>query len=95
MNGGMLWFDSDPKTSLVEKIVKAFIYYQKKYGRAAELCLVNPSALNDQKLEEIQGLTVRPWKSVLPGHFILGVQDDPDYAKEIETKMEASRRENL
>jgi hypothetical protein len=91
----MMWFDADAKSSLMDKIVKAAEYYRKKYGRAAELVLVNPSALHDQKLDEIEGLTVRPWRSVLPGHFLLGIEDDPDYAKVIGAKMEASRRENL
>lgn len=77
----MLWFD-DSKDTLSVKIQRAAAYYQKKYGHAAELCLVHPSALKDQKIDELTGITVRPYRSVLPGHLWIGVEDMPTEKEE-------------
>jgi hypothetical protein len=74
MNTGMLWFDNDPKTALNAKIERAVAYYQKKYGRAPNLCLINPNALNGEK-PTIKTMTVRPYRPVLPGHLWIGVED--------------------
>ena len=73
MHTGMLWFD-DSQTTLLIKIQKATAYYHKKYGRIPDLCLVHPNMLKDTKLEE-DGLTVRPYRPVLPGHIWIGVED--------------------
>jgi hypothetical protein len=75
MNTGMLWFD-DSSATLAAKIKKAAEYYHKKYGRWPELCLVHPNMLKDQKLE-IEKITVRPYRPVLPGHIWIGVEDRP------------------
>jgi len=78
---GMLWFDNSA-LSLAEKVRKAAKYYQKKYGRIPDLCLVHPSMVGDQKLEEIEGITVRPYRPVLPHHLWIGVEELPEYMKE-------------
>lgn len=77
MTVGMLWFDNDPKTTLTQKIEKAMAYYRKKYGRAPELCLVNPSMLVDKQSPDIEGITVRSYRPVLPGHLWIGYKDTP------------------
>jgi hypothetical protein len=69
----MLWFD-DSQTTLNTKIQKATEYYHKKYGRIPDLCLVHPNMLKDTKLEE-DGITIRPYRPVLPGHIWIGVED--------------------
>jgi len=69
----MLWFD-DSQATLNMKIQKATEYYHKKYGRIPDLCLVHPNMLKDTKLEE-DGITVRPYRPVLPGHIWIGVED--------------------
>jgi len=69
----MLWFD-DSQTTLNMKIQKATEYYHQKYGRIPDLCLVHPNMLKDTKLEE-DGITVRPYRPVLPGHIWIGVED--------------------
>ena len=74
MNTGMLWFDNDPKTALTAKIEKAVDYYQKKYGRKPNLCLIHPNALEGEK-PTIKTMTVRPYRPVLPGHLWIGVED--------------------
>jgi len=73
MHTGMLWFDDSP-TTLTIKIQKAVEYYQKKYGRSPDLCLVHPNMLKDNKLDEGK-ITVRPYRPVLPGHIWVGVED--------------------
>ena len=73
MHTGMLWFD-DSQTTLNTKIQKATEYYHKKYGRIPDLCLVPPNKLKDTKLEE-DGITIRPYRPVLPGHIWIGVED--------------------
>jgi hypothetical protein len=78
MRTGMLWFDNS-QTALNIKIQKAVDYYQKKYGRKPDLCLVHPSMLDnmqhDQWQLEIKKLTVRPHRPVLPGHIWIGIED--------------------
>ena len=73
MHTGMLWFD-DSQITLNMKIQKAMEYYHKKYGRVPDLCLVHPNMLKDTKLEK-DGITVRPYRPVLPGHIWIGVED--------------------
>ena len=73
MHTGMLWFDNS-QTALNTKIRKAIDYYHKKYGRSPDLCLVHPSMLKDSDLE-VERITVRPYRPVLPGHLWIGVED--------------------
>ncbi len=76
MHTGMLWFDDDPRTTLSVKIQKAMEYYSKKFGRTPDLCLVNPSMLeNGQKQFELGKLIIRPYQPVMPGHLWIGVED--------------------
>jgi hypothetical protein len=74
----MLWFDNS-QTALNIKIQKAVEYYHKKYGRTPDLCLVHPSMLDaqekNQRTLEINKLTVRPYRPVLPGHIWIGIED--------------------
>jgi hypothetical protein len=73
MHTGMLWFDNS-QTALNTKIRKAIDYYHKKYGRSPDLCLVHPSMLKDSNLE-VEKITVRAYRPVLPGHLWIGVED--------------------
>ena len=78
MHTGMLWFDNS-QTALNIKIQKAVDYYHKKYGRTPDLCLVHPSMLDAQERNErqleVNKLTVRPYRPVLPGHIWIGIED--------------------
>ena len=78
MHTGMLWFDNS-QTALTIKIQKAVDYYHKKYGRTPDLCLVHPSMLDTQERSErqleINKLTVRSYRPVLPGHIWIGIED--------------------
>jgi hypothetical protein len=87
MNAGMLWFDNDPRTALTAKIERAVDYYRHKYGRDPNLCLIHPSMLpnegnEDQQpksgkpaLSSVEGVMVRPYRPVLPGHLWIGIED--------------------
>jgi len=75
MHTGMLWFPIDKSLTLVQKIQQAFDYYAKKYGRKPDLCLVNPIMMDADQQIEIKGLTVRPYRPVLPGHIWSGIED--------------------
>lgn len=74
MNTGMLWFDNDPKTALDQKVQEAAEYFIKKYGRNPDLCLVHPSMLAETQ-HQAGRVTVRPWKTVTPGHLWIGVDE--------------------
>jgi hypothetical protein len=78
MNAGMLWFDNS-NTTLAQKIQKAAAYYEKKYGRKPELCLVTSGmTLPDTGVGEGMPITVRSSKFVLPGHLWLGIEEMPE-----------------
>lgn len=79
MNIGMLWFDNDPRTALAVKIAKAADYYKRKYGLVADVCLVHPSMLGkpqaDSADESAGKVSVRPNRSIQPGHLWIGTED--------------------
>ncbi len=76
MNIGMLWFDNDNKADLATKIQRAASYYHTKYGKAPNLCLVNPKTLGDFPWKG-KGIELKATRSVLPNHFWLGVNSTP------------------
>ena len=80
---GMLWFDNSSST-LADKVRKAAEYYQKKYGRAPDLCLVNSQMLSSGTgIPGAEGgVTVRPWRSIPLHHLWIGVEELPEYARE-------------
>lgn len=87
MNTGMMWFDNDPKTSLTAKIERARDYYMHKYYRMPNMVLVHPSMLENppapkgaspQMLTHLGGIVVRPYRSVLPGHLWIGIEEKAD-----------------
>jgi hypothetical protein len=83
MNVGMLWFDNDPRTALTAKVARAADYYRKKYGLAADLCLVHPSMLLEPRSELVEGqagkiagsVCVRPNRAIQPGHLWIGTEE--------------------
>jgi len=87
-----MWFDNDPKTALAEKVSQAAMYYEKKYGRVPDVCLVNPKMVpptnSPQMAAEMRGnlgggkeITIRANRSVLPGHLWIGVEPSHEPAK--------------
>ncbi|MCI0399385.1 MAG: hypothetical protein L0332_23035 [Chloroflexi bacterium] len=72
MDIGMMWMDDDKRTTLEEKIQRAAEYYQDKYGRLPNLCLVNLAMLDGEK--QVGAIEVRPVRNVLPNYFWLGLK---------------------
>jgi hypothetical protein len=71
-----MWFDNDPRTTLAVKVQKASAYYQQKFGRLPDLCLVHPSMLVNSPLEERdRQVTIRSYQPVLPGHLWIGIEE--------------------
>lgn len=79
MNVGMLWFDNDSKTALNTKVERAAVYYRRKYGCPADLCLVHPTMLVEPRPEIVESregkVAVRANRAILPGHLWIGVED--------------------
>lgn len=71
MDIGMLWLDDDKNSTLEEKILRAADYYQNKYGKSPNMCLVNQSQLEEVK--QFGLIQVRPVQNVLRNHFWVGV----------------------
>jgi hypothetical protein len=82
MREGLLWFDSDPKRKLPEKIDRAAARYQAKFGRQPTICYINIKDLDDM-IEEIQGVQLRVVNNVRPHHFLIGVESEPAAVKAI------------
>ncbi|UCC54648.1 MAG: hypothetical protein JSV68_11895 [Anaerolineaceae bacterium] len=71
MRVGMLWLDTDRSRSLNEKVKLAAEYYEEKYGRMPDLCLVNNGAINNE--EKVGLVKIEAARTVLPNHFWLGM----------------------
>jgi hypothetical protein len=72
MNVGMLWLDDDRHRSFEEKVSRAVEYYEEKYGRFPEMCLVHTGML--ENATQLGKVRVEPIANVLPHHFWLGMQ---------------------
>lgn len=76
MNTGMLWFDNNPQTDIGDKIGQAATYYQKKYGKKATLCFVNPKMV-EKKKSKLGKIEIRASKSIMPNHIWIGDDQTP------------------
>ena len=82
MNTGMLWYDPDPKVSLLEKVSLAAEFYFTRYGQRANACYVHPSAVaGDAQLVRIGSVIVRPDRQVIRGHLYIGIEQRPAEAQ--------------
>lgn len=70
MNYGMLWFDDDPSTELPHKIERAAEYYEEKYGKAPNLCYVNPDMISEDTPRSSMLLKTSP--TIMRDHFWIG-----------------------
>jgi hypothetical protein len=52
MEIGLLWYDSDPKRALEDKIGPAVERYREKYGRWPNTCYVHPQVVGDEAGKE-------------------------------------------
>ena len=75
---GLLWFDNDPKTTLVQKVEKALKHHGIRFGRYAEIVVLNPKNADGVDLSELSkvcGVTVKSARYVMPSHMIVGFED--------------------
>jgi len=77
MQEGLLWFDSDPKRDLAEKVARAAARYQFKFGRRPNLCYVHTSML-DLGSVELNGVRLMPAHNVLKHHFWIGIEEETE-----------------
>ena len=78
MKTGLLWFDDDPRRELEDKVLRAAVHYEQKYGRMPNLCFVHPGAFNGngkRRVKKAGKVDIRPGRSVLRHHFWLGMAE--------------------
>jgi hypothetical protein len=76
MRVGWLWFDNDPGRTVEEKVLHAVQRYREKFGRAPDVCYVNPQVVGDGELR-CGPVRVVPARHILLHHFWLGVEANP------------------
>ncbi len=80
MKTGLLWFDDDPRKKLEEKVQRAVVHYERKYGQSPTLCFVHSNVFdgNGKKngAQKAGGVEIRVGRSVLPNHFWLGIAEE-------------------
>ena len=81
MQAGMMWFDNDKQTSLATKIQTAAAYYQKKYGKTPDLCMVNPSMIKEDEKKSGK-IVIRPYQPIANDHLWIGI-DDSRFKKKV------------
>jgi len=89
MKIGLLWFDDDPRKKLEEKVLRAAVHYERKYGLPPNLCFVHPSAFNGngkRPVKKAGGVEIRPGRSILPDHFWLGVAEDKSQVSNLKSQ---------
>lgn len=76
MDTGMLWFDDGPQ-GLKDKVARAVSFYATKYGRSPTVCLVHPATRAGAEIPSVEGVLLRETHSILPNHFLVGIEDRP------------------
>jgi len=75
---GMLWFDNDPKTTLEQKVVNALKNHARRFGRGAEVVVVNPKNADGIDLAELSkscNVIIKAARYVTTQHMIVGFED--------------------
>lgn len=71
----LLWFDDTKKKATEDKILEGVQRYKERFGKAPNVCLVNPS-----EVVQTRGLTIRPTTYVRPNNYWIGVETDAPVA---------------
>lgn len=74
MKEGLLWFDSDPRRKLADKVSQAATRYQVRFGRRPTVCYLNEADLNGAG--EVKGIRLQAKSNVLRHHFWIGEEDE-------------------
>ena len=70
---GMIWYDPNPKNTMLQTVIEALAYYTKKYpNNPPDIITVNP----DEYVEDDYPISVVPWKYVTKRVIFVGVADD-------------------
>jgi hypothetical protein len=67
------WYDPDKKKTVEQKIAAASRRYERKWGSAPSVALVNP-----KDLVTVEGLEVRPAPHVAPNTIYVGEYEDAE-----------------
>ena len=59
---------------LIHEQERALTFYNEKYGKQPNLCLVNPKSLPSEAPRQVGSLKIGASSSVLPDHFYIGVK---------------------
>ncbi len=73
----LIWFDNDRKRPLHAKVQAAVERYEKRFGSAPELVLLNPMQAGAE--ETIAGISVRTTALVSRDHFYVGTEDPGEH----------------
>lgn len=97
MNAGMLWYDGDKKKTMIQTVTEAAVYFQKKYGRMPNMCIINSQdwyALPEKPPAEIEVagsfISLHPWSNLPPAHIWIGRDGEPEPAPAQEPEEKAS-----
>ena len=80
MDIGLLWFDNGSQRSLKEKIGKAVSHYLQRFGDKPTVCYMHPDTL-DADFNSLKGVRLKTAMNVLPHHFWVGMETDPQPAQ--------------
>ena len=75
---GVLWYDRDPKRSAQDKIDEAVERHVEKFGVWPNACYVHAAAAVTHDRLRIVRRT-----NILPHHFLVGVDVDPETSEDI------------
>ena len=74
MTTGMFWFDQEISNSIQERIFKASVYFQEKFGVQPTVCYLNPECrLSIPNV--INQMEILYNGSIQPNHLWLGVKE--------------------
>lgn len=73
MREGLLWYDKDPNRQLVDKINRAAERYQAKLRHKPTICYLSVEDYDD-KIQEVNGILLKPVNNIRPHHFLIGVE---------------------
>ena len=80
MQEGLLWFDKDPQRKLSDKISRAAVRYQTKFGQKPTICYLNAHDLDGQT-EGVDGIQLLTSTNVQRYHFWIGVENESSTSK--------------
>jgi hypothetical protein len=74
MEKGTFWFVNNSKFAILNGAIKnAVKQYTLEHGIPPNLCLVHPNIYDIEAY--VEGLEIKPSKSVLPSYFWIGVKE--------------------